>query len=201
MTVRVEPGEIKEIIGKLRTRVAPGLDEIGNKIVKAAPETISTTMATIINACLQQGVFPDAWKRARLITLLKGPNRDRSAMSSYRPVCLLSTLGKLFEKVLEVRIQGAANEDPRQFGFKQGRNTTNAIEELTKYRESKEKHVVAIMLDISSAFDCIWWPSALMAPKENNCPRDVYKVLQDYFRNREVVLQEGAFNRRRSQAR
>ena len=101
------------LIRRLRPRVAPGLDGIGNKVVKALPKIISTEMTRIINACLQHEIFPDAWKMARMIILIKGPNRDRCMMSSYRPICLLSTLGKIFEKILQVRIQDAANDDPR----------------------------------------------------------------------------------------
>jgi len=198
---KIEPKEIIAYIKVLKTRVAPGLDDIGNIIVKAAPDIIAKYMTTIVNACLQQGVFPDIWKEARMITLIKGPKKDRNEMASYRPICLLSTLGKLFERILRSRIQDTIKENPRQFGFTQGRSTTDAIQEIVNHRESKAKLVIAVMLDISAAFDSVWWPSVLMALKENDCPRDVYTVMQDYFKNRQVILQEGDSTRRRVQSR
>ena len=161
----------------LKTKVAPGLDEIGNLIVKAASDIIAKKMTVIINACLRLGVFPDIWKQAKLITLIKGHDKDRSAMASYRPICLLSTLAKLFEKILRSRIQDATEEHLRQFGFIQGKNTTDAIQEIIQYRKSNAKLVVVVMLDISAAFDSVWWPSVLMALKENDCPRDLYTVM------------------------
>lgn len=49
--------------------------------------------------CLQQGVFLHAWKQAGLVLVPKVTRRV-SAPSSFRPLCLLDEISKLFERVL-----------------------------------------------------------------------------------------------------
>jgi hypothetical protein len=43
------------------------------------------------------GYIPNIWKRANIILLLK-PKKNKHHPSSYRPISLLSCLGKLLEK-------------------------------------------------------------------------------------------------------
>ena len=51
-----------------------------------------------------EGSIPDEWKVARLVILLKGMNKDRSLWRTYRPICLLSVMGKVFDRVLMGRL-------------------------------------------------------------------------------------------------
>jgi len=43
--------------------------------------------------------LPDRWKRQKLLLLSK-PGKPAGEASSYRPICLLDTLGKVFERVI-----------------------------------------------------------------------------------------------------
>jgi hypothetical protein len=52
---------------------------------------------------LRTNHFPSAWKHARVISILK-PRKDPAQSSSYRPISLLDTIGKIFEKILLTRI-------------------------------------------------------------------------------------------------
>ncbi|RYA67133.1 hypothetical protein DD592_27760, partial [Enterobacter cloacae complex sp. 2DZ2F20B] len=55
-------------------------------------------------ACMEEGWVPDEWKVARLVILLKDMDTDRSLPRSYRPICLLSVMGNVFERVLVGRL-------------------------------------------------------------------------------------------------
>ena len=56
-------------------------------------------LVTIFNAILIIQYFPSEWKHPLVISILK-PGKDPPLPSSYRPMSLLDTIGKLFEKIL-----------------------------------------------------------------------------------------------------
>jgi hypothetical protein len=74
----------------------------------------------VFNAVLHRQYFPPAWKHVHVVSILK-LGKDATLPSSYRPISLLDTVGKLFEKILLIRVLWEVNE-PRllhdeQFGF------------------------------------------------------------------------------------
>ena len=97
--------------------------------------------------------FPTAWKHARVISILK-PGKDPALPSSYRPISLLDTIGKLFEKVLlsrilhEVSVRGLMRDE--QFGFRPRHNTSLQLARLVERitRNFGEKRLTgAVFLD------------------------------------------------------
>jgi len=60
-------------------------------------------VASLYNTCLLEGTFPDRWKRQKLLLLPK-PGKPAGETSSYRPICLLDTIGKVFERVIATRL-------------------------------------------------------------------------------------------------
>ena len=85
----------------------------------------------VFNSCLREGRFFADWKEQRLFLLRKG-NRPLGDASSYRPICLLDTMGKLLEEMILQRLQGHMVREnglsENQFGFRKGRSTVNAIQ-------------------------------------------------------------------------
>lgn len=80
--------ELRAIVWRKKNR-APGADGLTAKIIKAAWPVINNHLLKIINNCLTQEVFPNRWKHASVVVLLKGKNKDPLKPRSYRPVSLL----------------------------------------------------------------------------------------------------------------
>ncbi|KMQ90177.1 reverse transcriptase [Lasius niger] len=142
---------------------APGPDLVEVKVLKTAVKVIPGQITRLFNGCLQWGVFPKAWKTGSLRALLKGEDKDEQDPKSYRPICLLSVIGKLFEKLIKLRLMDTSlapgGVSDRQFGFMPGRSTEDAVVELRRMVSASEKrHAVALLFDISGAFDNVWWP-------------------------------------------
>lgn len=57
-------------------------------------------MREMNEGCMREGVFPLKLKEGRLLVLLKSPDKPRTDPSLYRPICLLSALGKILEAIL-----------------------------------------------------------------------------------------------------
>nr|XP_041633340.1 uncharacterized protein LOC121503188 [Drosophila kikkawai] len=115
----------------VRTKKAPGPDAVPNRALKLAIALHPKELATLYARCLQEGTFPERWKRQKLLLLAK-PGKPPGEPSSYRPICLTDTTGKVFEKVIAARLNAAIERagglSPSQFGFRKGRSTLDAID-------------------------------------------------------------------------
>ncbi|GBP62439.1 RNA-directed DNA polymerase from mobile element jockey [Eumeta japonica] len=99
----VSADEVQKLIRELKPRKAPGLDGVNNKAIKCFSAPLVALLVAIFNTCIQNCHFPEAWKEAVIIGIPK-PGKPRDLPTSYRPISLLSGLGKLFEKVLKSRL-------------------------------------------------------------------------------------------------
>ncbi|GBM90145.1 RNA-directed DNA polymerase from mobile element jockey [Araneus ventricosus] len=100
----VAPAEIYEIIEKLNIQNASGPDKIPVKALKLITPNVLTFMIKLFNKCLLFLHFPTAWKITNIIVLRK-PGKDPKFPQNYRPSSRLSSLGKIFEKILQKRIK------------------------------------------------------------------------------------------------
>jgi hypothetical protein len=105
--------------------------------------------------------FPAEWKYARVFSILK-PGKDLALPSSYRPISLLDTIGKLFEKILLSRILKEVSERgllrDEQFGFRPEHTTSLQLARLVERvtRNFGVKRLTgAIFLEVAKAFDTV----------------------------------------------
>lgn len=76
-----------------------------------------------------------------------------------------------------------------QYGFRPGRSTEDALHQFRNIQALEEgKYVMAIFLDISNAFNTLWWPAIIMAVKKIGVAKRVVDILKDYLSNRLVVF-------------
>ena len=92
-----KPEEIQEAIRGLKVSKAPCPNGIPNRALKHLPQRAVYLLVLIFNAILLTHHFPTAWKHARVISILKG-GKDPALPSSYQPISLLDTIGKIFER-------------------------------------------------------------------------------------------------------
>jgi len=115
------PGKVLSIVKKLKNNKPPIHDLINNKIVKNLPPKTIILLTYIFNAIFRLSYFPTTWKSALIITILK-PGKQPDMPESYRPISLLPTFGKIFEKLFLKRLVTIAlkqNALPSfQFGFR-----------------------------------------------------------------------------------
>lgn len=185
--------EMTSAIKKMKDRKAPGVDGIKSEVIKRMHGRLKGKMLELYNRMLEEGLFPDVWKKGILKVFLKSEDKDPSLVKSYRPVTLLPVLGKIAERMLVKRLKEWMDRVGRtnacQYGFTEGVGTVDALIDMKKEVETcEEKYVAGLFLDISGAFDSAWWPEVLRVLREWRCPGNVYRLIRDYFKNRTVTL-------------
>jgi len=188
--------EVTAAVGRFRSRGrAPGPDGIPSRVWGALHAARPERLTDVFNRCLKEGTFPGRWKRARLALIAK-PGRPVGVPSSYRPLCLLDDVGKIFESLLVARIDahmaatGVGLSD-RQFGFRSGRCTDDALRLLKERLAAavgKGRIAVAVSLDIRNAFNTIGWATVREASARMGFPPYIRRILDSYLSARSLYL-------------
>ena len=184
--------EIRNSILLQKKKKAPGPDGIKSEVLHCLVSEISPYLTDLFNECLAQGRIPDCFKEANMVVLSKGEDKNPQLLKSYRPICLLNTIAKVQERLLCSRLRDLRNLHgmvQNQFGFRKGKSTEDAIIfGLESVENSNCKYVIGIFIDISGAFDNLWWPYLFSCLRRMDCPRNLYLSLLDYCRNRKVQI-------------
>jgi hypothetical protein len=126
-TTLTNPDELQEAIRGLKVDKAPGPNGIPNRALKHLPKRAVSLLVQIFKAVLRTHHFPSAWKHAPVISIPKH-GKDPAQPSSYWPISLLDTIGRLYEKILFTRILNEVGERgllrEEQFGFRPGHSTS-----------------------------------------------------------------------------
>jgi len=144
------------------------------------------------------------WKHAQVTSIHK-PGKDPALSSSYRPISLLDTIGKLFEKILLARILHVVSDRgllwDEQFGFRPRHSTSlqlaRFIERIT--RNFGEKRLTgAVFLDVAKAFDTVWIDGLLYKLTLFNFPSYIVHTISSCLRDRtfEASFQTATSSRR-----
>ena len=108
-------GEIteKDVARRLRgvkAKPSYGEDEISYKDLKLLARWVIKPMTEIFQRSVEQGEFPSRWKSSRIKPLWKGEGNKKEEAKSYRPVALLSAMGRLLEGIVAERMDEYSEE-------------------------------------------------------------------------------------------
>ena len=192
--------ELNSACQRVGNSKAPGPDNIPNIALKAAIRARPDKFREVYNSCLREGIFPEQWKRQRLVLLPKTKNPSGEP-SSYRPLCMLNTAGKVLERIiynrLEKAVERAGDLAERQYGFRKARSTIHAIQHVVEiakkgihgrsWRRGSKKYCAVVTLDIKNAFNSAKWSCILNALHAFQVPVYIRRIISDYFRNRVLI--------------
>lgn len=183
----ITPKELRQEILKLQEGKCPGYDLIDATLLKHLPKKGMLLILAIFNACLRLSHYPGQWKIAQIVMILK-PGKPVQEVSSYRPISLLSVVGKLMERMVLNRMREHLTGiiPKHQFGFREGHGTIEQVHRLvdiiSRALENKQ-YCSAAFLDISQAFDKVWHKGLLYKIK-SMLPHSFFSILKCYLENR-----------------
>ena len=158
--------------------------------MKHLPQRALCLVVRIFNAIIRTHHFPTVWKHARLISILQ-QGKDPALPSTYQPINVLDTIGKLLEKIQLTRILHEVSERglmrDEQFGFRSRHSTSlqrARLVERMNWNFGEKRPTAAIFLDVSKAFDTVWIECLLYKLTFLNFPSYLVHTIHSHLRRR-----------------
>ncbi len=156
----VTEDKVKEYIMKSSTK-SYDLDAIPTKLLRKCTDVLLPVITQIINLSLRLGKFPDAWKEAIIIPLLKKLGLDL-ILKNFRPVSNLIFISKICERIVADQFHDHCSVNSLftllQSAYKEGHSTETTLvkvqNDLLRAMDNDEV-VLLLLLDLSAVFDTV----------------------------------------------
>ena len=155
--------EITASLSKAPSNSANGPDNVNIKILQLLHSRHPKCLGDIFTNILRNGKHPRSWKTATVVPIPKANKPSYTAPKSWRSIHLRNIISKTLERVVLARLQSKDSPQdptppmgPTQFGSRESRGTSNAMQCLTRWIEnahSKKHYVSLIATDIEGGFD------------------------------------------------
>jgi hypothetical protein len=146
--INLSKSEIIEAIACLKNKTTLDVGGISSNFIKKIAEPISNPLYIIFSKSMESGEIPSQLKMAKIIPLFK--SGDKSIMDNYRPIALLDTFSKIFEKLICKRLTSFLEDNdkitPFQFGFRKDHSTVHPMLHFMNFvSENLEKNVMLLL--------------------------------------------------------
>lgn len=180
---------------------APGPDDISRQLLKQLPATAIALLALIFNRCLFTGTFPPLWKTSNVVMIPK-PGKPASDPASYRPISLISCLGKLFERLVTDRLQDFCDHHgvipDFQHGFRARHTAQDPVFNLLSTATenfNRNQVTTALLLDSETAFDRVWHAGLIDKLHRFRFPHNVLLLIHNFLSDRTARIKtDGHFS-------
>lgn len=193
LMTKVTESEITEVIMAMKNK-ASGVDLISIRVLKFVLQCVIKQLVSLINGCFKSGVFPKCLKRAKIVPIFKGGDKDD--ISNYRPISLLPVIARIFEKLVYIRLEKYLEKNlffyQNQFGFRKGYSSEHAMLFLTTYVNDaldNNLKVASIFLDIAKAFDTVSYDILLMKLENCGIRGNALKLLESFLNSRSMFVE------------
>lgn len=192
--------EISDSIRSLRPKKPAGYDSVSNFMLKLLPPGYVQCLRNCFNTWLKECRFPQEWKIAKVVSLNKLktgiPQADQT-----RPISLLATHSKIFEKILLSRIREWAERNSivpiEQSGFRP--NCLIPTRVLSIYQEVHNNMAgniptLALYVDYQKAYDRVWHAALMVKLNRFDIPKELLKIIGSWLSQRSAYVAYGDIN-------
>jgi ribonuclease HI len=174
---------------------APGADEIPTCILKTAWPLIKDKVRLLFQGCLTLGYHPKCFRQAILAIIQKPKKTDRSSPRAYRPIALLSVLGKGLERLIARNMAWIAVSHKvlasQQFGALPLRSAVDLTTCLTHDVEealNQGRTATLLTLDVKGAFDTVLPGRLVHRLREQGWPAHLTRWVASFSTSRSVQI-------------
>lgn len=191
----LSPLEVESVLKSLPLGKAAGPNGLSNRILRELSSELSLPYCILFNQSLHTGKIPNSYKEANICPVPK--KGDLSVVSNYRPISLLNSENKVFERLVFKYLFNHFRDNnlltSLQSGFLPGDSTVNQLTFLyNTFCQALDsgKEVRAVFCDISKAFDRVWHSGLIYKLQAAGVTGEVLAWLKNYLKDRKhrVVL-------------
>ena len=193
---KITVNQVSEFINGLNPAKATGLDGIGPRILKLASTVLSPSITALINKSIETATFPDQLKMAKLYPIHKGGSKSDPA--NYRPISILPTISKIFEKHINKHLVAFLNKykviHANQSGFRQKHSCQTALVKLIDQWMAcidRGDIVGSVFLDFRKAFDLVDHSILIDKLSLYKCQGPDLSLISSYLQSRQQVIDSG----------
>jgi ribonuclease HI len=163
-------------------------------MIKSLDEESLSELLQILNQSFAVGQVPGAWKTGMVVPIPK-PQKPKDLLTSYRPIALLSCLGKTMERVIKNRLEYIVEDRgmllQSQCGFRKGKSTIDILlqlEHTIRDALSKGNTCLVVYIDLKSAFDTVCGEGLIHKLARSGLRGQLLKWLHNYMHNRKITV-------------
>ena len=185
----ISQSEILKAIKALKNNKTPGVDRVLNEYIKQTSTMFLPIYHKLFNMIFDSGILPDSW----LVGIIKPIYKNKGNAddpSNYRPITILSCMGKLFTAVLNQRLISFIEENnllnKNQCGFRKGYSTCDNIfvlHAIIEYMKVRKLKLFSAFVDFEKAFDSVWRVALWSKLIKYNINGKILNIIKNIYSN------------------
>ncbi|KAH0808663.1 hypothetical protein GEV33_014128 [Tenebrio molitor] len=184
---RVSDDDVLKAIKCLKPNMTSGPDEIPSLVIRNCAAVFADPLCFLFNLILNTSCYPMRWKTSTVRPIHK--KDDRSEITNYRPIALISNFAKVFEYVLyNSSLHYVSHKlSPNQHGFTKCRSTETNLASISQYlSDALDNHsqVDVVYTDLSKAFDRIDHGLLLIKLESFGFSDNLVELIRSYLSDR-----------------
>lgn len=186
MEAPISIDEVQYALKLSKSNKASGEDGIPVEFFKLCEGALDRPLTALFNHILQSGEYPKSWSTGLINPIYK--KKSMKDPANYRKITLLTSIGKLFERILNNRLQYCQEAlklgDPMQNGFiKDARTTDNVfiLNGIVEKYTALKKPVYMCFVDFKSAFDNVNRKALLFKLLNKGIGGKTFQIIRDLF--------------------
>ena len=179
--------EINTAIKLLKLNKSSGIDDVLNEYIISTKHIFVPIYRKLFNLILENGIVPSDWVKGNFIPIYKNKG-NKNEPNNYRPITLLSCIGKLFTSIINSRLTNFLEENrilnETQSGFRKEYSTIDnimALHSLTEYFKSQKRKLFCCFVDFTKAFDNIWRVGQWQKLLKHGIEGKIFKVITNMY--------------------
>ena len=177
---RLESHEIEAKIMAANAWKAPGTDGLPAMVWKQLWPVVREDVVELFRSSVATSCLPSQWRQAKIVPLRKPGKPDYALAKAWRPISLLSTLGKTLEAVIAERLSFLAEEHSllpqNHFGARRRRSAEQALLMLQSriYDAWRQKKVLSLLsFDVKGAYNGVAKERLLQRMRARRVPEEI----------------------------
>ncbi|KAH7460569.1 hypothetical protein FOMA001_g19559 [Fusarium oxysporum f. sp. matthiolae] len=187
--------EVEEKVMEAKAWKAPGQDGLPAMVWKQLWPVVKERVLHLFRTSLDTGRLPSQWRTAKIIPLKKPNKGDYKIAKAWRPISLLSTLGKILETVVADRISHAAETygllPTNHFGARKRRSAEQALLLFQEqvYKAWRNRKVVSLVsFDVKGAYNGVFKDRLLQRLEARGIPKGLIRWIDAFCSYRAATI-------------